>query len=221
MKKAVLLVCALAVWGGSAVAQESGMHSGSWGLGWEDGLTLRHRMGAWDLGVAAGPDDYLVKQEDRVWLSTDPESVQGRLELPLDEREEHGWVRLRAGRSLRERGRFGLAAFLGLSYEWIDHQERQLDLDALVGDYDTFELDRFTDYWILEAGLRPSWQLADWVDCEFSFGLRYVWENWDQSVTSTWAGVEQPDHTGTDGDGHRFQDFGWEGVSSLAFVFWL
>ena len=147
--------------------------------------------------------------------------MQGRLELPLDEREEHGWIRLRAGRLLGRQDRFAVTAFLGVVYEWVDHQERALALDELVGEYDTFELDRFTDFWTLEAGLRPSWRLAARLSCEFSFGLRYVWEDWDQKVTMTWAGVEDPDRNLTEGSGHRFQDFGWEGVASLGFILWL
>ena len=39
-----------------------------------------------------------------------PVPVQGRLEVPIDEREEHGWVRLRGGRVLRERDALSLTA---------------------------------------------------------------------------------------------------------------
>lgn len=206
---------------GLAAAGEPEPQPSRWGFGWSDGLTLRHRIAGFELGLAAGPDDYLVKEERWERIATDPANVQGQLELPLDEREEHGWVRLRAGRELRSRGALALTAFAGLSYEWIDHQERTLELEALVGDYDTFELDRFTDFWILEAGLRPSWKVTDWLTCEFSFGLRYVWEDWDQETKATWAGVEDADFTESDGTGNRFGDFGWEGVSSLGFLFWL
>ncbi len=191
-----------------------------WGLGWSDGLTLRFRPGPWELDLSAGPDDYLIKEERWNAIATHPEPVQGRLEVPVDEREEHGWVRMRAGRILRQRDSLSLTAFAGLTYEWVDHQERQLELDPLVGDYDTFELDRFTDFWILEAGLRPVWQVTNWLGLEFSFGLRYVWQQWDQSATWTWAGVEAPDSSAASGTGNRFQDFGWEGISSLGFIFW-
>ena len=192
----------------------------TWGLGWDDGITLRRWLGDWELGFAAGPDDYLAKEEYWAWESLDPEQVQGRLELPLDKREEHGWVRLRAGKLLLKEDRLAVTAFLGMTYEWIDHQERALTLDELVGDYDTFELDRFTDFWVLEAGLRPSWRMADRLSCEFSFGLRYVWEHWDQTITETWAGVDEADRNFTQGRGRKFQDFGWEGVASLGFILW-
>lgn len=222
MRTLIWALVALALAAGSAAAAEDPVAADPvWGFGWSDGLTLRYCPGAWQLGLAAGPNDYLIKEERRDSIATDPQPVQGQLELPLDEREEHGWVRLRAGRELRSRGPLSLTAFVGLSYEWIDHQERTLELDPLVGDYDTFELDRFTDYWILEGGLRPSWRVNDWFSCEFSFGLRYVWEDWDQDSTSTWAGVEEPDRSASDGSGNLFQAFGWEGVSSLGFVFWL
>lgn len=192
----------------------------TWGLGWDNGLTLRRWVGEWELGLAAGPDDYLVKEEYWAWELVDPDQVQGRLELPLDEREEHGWVRLKTGRRLLQDQRLEATAFVGLTYEWIDHQERALTLDELVGDYDTFELDRFTDFWVLEAGVRPSWQVSRHLTCEFSFGLRYVWENWDQKVTSTWAGIHEPDRNLTQGSGNRFQDFGWDGAGSLSFILW-
>jgi hypothetical protein len=192
----------------------------SWGLGWDDGLTLRHWLGDWEIGLAAGPDDYLVKEEYWAWDIVDPEQAQGRLELPLDERDEHGWVRLRTGRLLLQENRLQVVTFLGLTYEWIDHQERALNLDELVGGYDTFELDRFTDLWILEAGLRPSWRVSKHLSCEFSFGLRYVWENWDQTINNTWAGISGVDRNLTKGEGHSFQDFGWDGAASLSFILW-
>lgn len=220
MRNTLWVLCALLLATGSAVAGDRPDDRQVWGLGWSDGLTLRYCPGGWQLGLAAGPDDYLVKEEHWDRIATDPEPVQGLLELPVDEREEHGWVRFRAGHRLRSRGRLSLTAFAGLSYEWIDHQERSLELDPLVGDYDTFELDRYTDFWILEGGLRPSWRVTDWLTCEFSFGLRYVWEEWDQHTTATWAGMEESDRTSADGTGNRFQDFGWEGVSSLGFLFW-
>ena len=218
------LLCLLIFLPGIVHADPSSGRDGAdrtWGLGWDDGLTLRRWLGDWELGLAAGPDDYLMKEEYWAWDGIDPEQAQGRLELPLDEREEHGWIRWRTGRLLVRQDKFAVTAFLGLTYEWIDHQERVLALDELVGDYDTFELDRFTDYWILEAGLRPSWMLTDRLSCEFSFGLRYVWERWDQKITTTWAGIEDPDHSLTEGHGRLFQDFGWEGTTSLGFILWL
>lgn len=221
MGKILLVIAALLVLVAGAQAQQSAERERNWGLGWDDGLTVRRWLGSWELSLAAGPDDYLVKEEFWEWDSLDPEQVQGRLELPLDEREEHGWVRLRGGYGVIEQGPLQVTAFTGVTYEWIDHQERALELDSLVGDYDTFELDRFTDYWILEAGLRPSWRLHQRLTCEFSFGLRYVWADWDQTVERNWAGLETTDRSQTEGSGNSFQDFGWEGVASLGFLLWL
>ena len=67
------------------------------------------------------------------------------LEVPLDHREEHGWVRFQAGRLIAGKRDLSLVGYAGVVYEWVDHQERSLQLDQMIGEYDTFELDRFTD----------------------------------------------------------------------------
>lgn len=193
----------------------------AWALGWEDGLTLRHRTaGGWVFSVAAGPDDYLHKSETRARLLADPVEVQGLLEVPEDVREEHGWVRAQFGREIRHEGAFRITAFGNLTYEWLSHQERQLLLDDLVHDYDTFELDRFTDRWILAVGLRPSWRVVSWLSVETAFGLRFVHDEWEQSTVRTHAGVEGQDLSATDGRDQQFQDFGFDGAASVQFFLW-
>ena len=100
MTRAVLLGWAvIMVWAGLACpagAQEPVQRR--WGFGWDDGLTLRYWLGGkWELALSAGPDDYLVKDEVRSWNLTDPPQLQGQLEIPRDQRDEHGWVRFQAG----------------------------------------------------------------------------------------------------------------------------
>ena len=124
----------------------------AWGFGWDEGLTVRRVLvDVWELSVAAGPDDNLLKIEERAWDPYTPSVWDGVLEVPLDTREEHGWVRAQVGRRVAARGPLALTAFTGLTYNWIDGQERALVLDDLVGDYDSYERDRFTERWILAA----------------------------------------------------------------------
>ena len=63
MKKMALVVCALLALCSGAVAGEDIFRDLKWGLGWDDGLTVRRWLGDWELGLAARPDDYLVKEE--------------------------------------------------------------------------------------------------------------------------------------------------------------
>lgn len=192
-----------------------------WGIGWDDGLTVRYWLAEkWELALAAGPDDYLVKDEVRSWNLEDPPPLQGQLEVPRDTRDEHGWVRFQVGRLITRQRTLALVGYTGVVYEWIDHQDRRLELDSLAGDYDTFEITRFTHHWVLALGLRPSWQPTDFLTIEMSFGLNFAWESWDQTTTRTWAGIEGQSREITSGHGRSFQDFGWEGLSSLQFIFW-
>ena len=192
-----------------------------WGVGWDDGLTLRGWLGGrYELALAAGPDDYLFKDETRIWDSAYPSDLQGRLQVPQDQREEHGWVRVQAGRLVLHRRELSAVAFLGLTYEWIDHQELRLSLDDLEGTFDTYELDRFTHHWALSFGIRPAWQVMENLTIETAFGLRFTWDSWDQTVVSSFAGGEGSEREITSGHGRSFSDQGWEGLTSLQFVIW-
>lgn len=207
--------------GGSGSALAQAPVDRGWGFGWDDGLTLRRWLGGvWEIGLAAGPDDYLIKDEVRTYDPTWPQDLNGRLEVPRDLRDEHGWVRLQLGRLVAHRDDLTLVGFVGGTYEWIDHQERRLALDELMGDYDTFELDRFTSHWVLDFGLRPAWRATEFLTIETAFTLRFSWENWDQVVGESWAGFDDEVVTSTSGHGRSFSDAGWEGTSSLQFLFW-
>jgi hypothetical protein len=193
----------------------------SWGVGWDDGVTVRRIVAdVWEFSLAAGPDDYLSKSEVRDWSLATPELLRGLLEVPTDYRQEQGWVRLQAGRRVAHRESLALTGFVGLTYNWLDAQERALVLDDLVGDYDTWERDRFTERWILAVGLRPAWRPAGFLTVEFAFGLRFLWESWDETSERTFAGVEGADRSSASGHGRAFQDFGWEGASSLQVFLW-
>lgn len=211
------LVVALLLAGGPSVADAEL----AWGVGWDDGLTARCWLDdRWELALSAGPDDHLTKEEVRSWLLTQPPQQQGSLEVPLDTRQEQGWVRLQLGRRLATHRPLRLVGFVGFTYNWIDFQERVLQLDDLLGDYDSWERDRFTDRWLLSVGLRPAWRPTSYLSLEAAFGLEFVWEHWDEHIDRTYAGIAGGDHLVTDGHGRSFSDFGWEGLSSLQIIFW-
>jgi len=192
-----------------------------WGLGWEDGLTVRRWLGErWALGIAAGPDDYLVKVETQAWRAIDPVNVQGVLEVQVDNREEHGWVRGQVGYRFAQREDLSLVCYSGLVYNWIDYQGRALNLDTLSGEYDTWGLDRFTERWILSLGVRPAWRPVDFLTVEFAMGLNFIWESWDQTTEQVAADVPDSDRMVDHGHSRRFKDFGWDGTTSLQFFFW-
>jgi len=205
-----------------APAARAGGHSArGWGLGWEDGLTVRRWLGTrWELGLAAGPDDYLVKAETRTWYLAEPAVQQGVLQVPVDNREEHGWVRGQVGYLITQPGDLSLVGYSGLVYGWTDYQERALILDPLVGEYDSWEADRFAEQWVLTVGVRPAWRPADFMTVEFAMGLNFIWESWDQTSERTRAGVEGSDRTVDSGHSRSFADFGWVGAGSLQFFFW-
>jgi len=211
----LLLVKSTVTWGQNEIER-------NWGFGWDDGLTLRKWLGArWELSLAAGPDDFLNKSETRSWFLDTPAVQHGLLEIPEDIREEHGWVRFQLGRLVKKKDQFAVTAYGGVVYEWIVHQERSLMLHELNSNYDTFELDRHTQRWILTLGLRPSWQPTSFLTVETAFGLNFIMENWDQTTHQAYSGVEEIDFQELDGNGQQFEDFGFEGVASIQVFVWL
>lgn len=194
-----------------------------WALGWEEGMTLRYRTGSgWLFSVGGGPQDYLHKEELRANLLGDPSSLHDLLQVPVDTREEHGWVRIQAGKELLQPqpSGFMVTAFSSLTFEWFNHQERQLLLDELVHEYDTFELDRHTGRWIFALGLRPSYRVTDWFSVETAFGVGFIHDDWDETVKRTHAGVTGHDTEITDGRDQWAQDFGFDGAGAVQFFFW-
>jgi hypothetical protein len=61
---------------------------------------------------------------------------------------------------------------------------------------------------------------VDFLTIETAFGLNFSWDNWHQRSVATYAGFPEADVIELDGHGRSFADFGWEGFSSLQFMFW-
>ena len=220
--KSLLLVALLVLMSipGMSPAQEPVERT--WGFGWDHGLTARAWInGLWEVSLAAGPDDYLTKVESRSWLLADPAGQHGFLEVPEDVREEHGWVRVQAGRLIRQQGDFTVTGYGGVVYEWVVHQERSLLLHDLNNDYDTYEQDRHTRRWIMTLGFRPAWQATSFLTIEAAFGLNFIVENWEETIHRTYSGNPGFDYQELDGHSEIFEDFGLEGLASIQVFIWL
>jgi hypothetical protein len=216
-----LLLLQLASPPATAAAAEAIGADRTWGLGWDDGLTVRTWLGSWELALAAGPDDDLAQVESAAWRVDDPPEYQGLVEVPLDDRHESGWVRGQIGFRVLRHEQLALVVFTGLAYNWIDQQEKSWRIDPISGGYDGIERRRYTHRYAWDVALRPAWSPLRWLSIETSFGLRFTWENWDETRTETRAGVQGVDREVLYGEGSSFTDFGWEGLSSLAFIVWL
>jgi len=219
LKRLVIWAALVLLMAGSATAGEA-ERDRPWGVGWDEGLTVRRWLGNWELALSAGPDDSLAKVESRSWNQGDPPAQHGALGGPLDDRRESGWVRLQGGYRVASQRTLALVGFAGLAYNWVDEQERTLTLDTLTGNYDAWERDRFTNRWLLSVGLRPSWRPTPFLSLEASFGLQFLWEDWEEAEAFLRAGDTVPDITRRDGTGSSFQDLGWDSLSSVAVIVW-
>lgn len=190
-----------------------------WGFGWDDGLTVRRWLGDWELSLAAGPDDYLRKSEQRTWDTEAPDEIQGALEVPDDDRREEGWVRLQAGYRVATYKTLAAVVYTGLVYNWEDSQYSYTSVDY-EGLYHSYDADRFTHRWLLELGFRPSWRPVEFLSIETAFGLRFAWNTWSETETRSWDNGERVQTLEGNGDFSSFTDFGWDGMSSLKFIVW-
>ena len=210
----ILLLAAPALAGDDAPGRER-----VWGFGWDQGLTVRRWLGAWELSLAAGPNDYLDKSEQRVFDPDAPDDLQGALEVPADDRREEGWVRLQAGYRVARYQSLAAVAFTGLVYNWEDSQYSHIHLGQ-DGLYDAYDTGRFTHRWALELGMRPAWRPVPFLSIETAFGLRFSWQTWSETEHQVYDSGLTSVRTERNGDFSSFQDFGWDGLGSLQIVVW-
>jgi len=200
-----------------------------WGFGWDPGedynrgLTLRHRLGrTWEVGLAAGPNDYKNDLDRSNWDS-------GDLPVPVEthqvsgSRRESGWVRATAARRFWRDGPFAAAALAGLTYQWSNEQwvERYPTSTATSSDdYRNWREHSRSDLWRFALGLRPSWAPTARLTVEFEAGLAF--ETWTQTTREdAWYDFD-PQITRVDKDipGHSFFSCGGFEWSRLKFIFW-
>ena len=218
-----MLVLAL-MWSVSAAfAVETGPVERKWGLGWDNGLTARLWLGGvWELGVAAGPDDFLNDQVHRTYNTGRPPTwTEEEANTHTDDRTESGFVRFQAGRLLSRRGPLALVLFSGLQYQWTDLQSNsnRIDLTDPDNSYQrVLDFDNAT--WTLSLGIRPSFVVLDFLTIETAFGLEYRW------FKSDWVERQEYPETGQvwvdvrSDEGNSFDDSGWNGMASLQFFIW-
>jgi len=207
----------------AAFAVDTGPVDRKWGLGWDNGLTARLWLGGvWELGVAAGPDDFLMDQETHFYDSGQPPSWDELEERSVsDDRSESGFVRFQAGRLLSRRGPLALVLFSGLQYQWLDGQNNTnlINIDNPDNSYKSV-LDYDSSSWTLSLGIRPSFVILDFLTVETAFGLEYRW------FTNEWVERREYPETGqvrvgvTTDEGNTFTDSVWEGMASLQFFIW-
>lgn len=220
------LLLALALPGAPAAAGEPAPR---WGFGWDpgdlgnSGLTLRHRLGRdWEIGLAAGPDDF---KEDREVLRWDSDVATGLYAADeLDNyRRESGWVRATGARRFWRDGPFAAAALVGLTFNWSNGQE----VDRYPTATQTSEADarnwrRNTRYdlWRFTLGLRPSWAPTPRLTVEFEAGLAF--ESWTRKACEDAWYDYAPRITRYEQDspGHAFFSYGGFEWYHLKFIFW-
>jgi len=194
----------------------------TWALGWADGLTLRHQLThAWDLNLAAGPND---SWEERTRIARDDDDPQEAWigSTPTDDKREQGWVRLTAGRRLSGDGPVLLSGILGLRYLWSREQDYHETVYDPGVDQNLTLIKTNRDDWNLDLGLRLGAALNERFWLETRFGLVYAWRSTDERETRRRLqdGDYSEDIEETHTDLKTFRDYGWYGLGSLDLVFW-
>lgn len=204
-------------------AVETGPVERRWGLGWDNGLTARLWLGGvWELGVAAGPQDYLQDSEGYAYdTGYPPEWDESESETLTADRTESGFVRVQAGRLVSRRGPLALVCFTGVQYQWSDGRseyQRDFPLDPDENYIHTSDYDAST--WTWGLGLRPSFVVLDFLTIETAFGLEYRWFTSEYVSRREYTETGQLSVESSIDDGNRFDDSGWTGMGSLQFMVW-
>lgn len=221
------LIVACAALSASVAVASAGVETGpvdrEWGLGWDEGLTARLWLGGvWELGVAAGPDDFLQDIEvSEYGTGYPPEWDEFSYDRAEEHRAESGFVRGQVGRLLARRGPLAVVCYTGLQYRWSDGRnayDRSYPDDPDQNNAATIDED--SSHWTLTLGLRPSFVVLDFLTIETAFGLEYRW--FDYETVGRWENPETGElrtETSTR-SGNSFADNGWNGMASLQIMVW-
>lgn len=209
MRSGLTAVCALLVLAtaGAAAAQDD-PSARTWAFGWDDGLTLRHRLGAWQVGVSAGPDDRLRDSYGHSFDPDLPDSLQGSLSQEETVRDESGFVRLSVARDVAVHRTLGLAALASAGYAW-GNQSRD-SRDYVRRDAGWRE-NRWLDEWDrynVSLGARLAWRPVPFLTLETEFGLNYQWRDFETEYWQRGPGDTAWSRTITTGRDQSFTDFG-------------
>lgn len=226
----ILLVCAAAaavVLPVAAVAADGeAPRARKWGLGWDQGLTLRRWVADWELGVTAGPDDWLDERTTRVWDTAESDSLQGRDDGGTDYRRESGFVRLGVGRVVAREAPLDFLAQVGLRYLWSNERRDRTYYNYNVTAVNIVREDTFRDTWTLDAGFRVAWRPTPFLGIETAFYLYYSWSEYERLERDLHRDLEPPLESDRvellqirDSE-RRFHHDGWNGLGDLVFVVW-
>lgn len=209
MKSGLTAICALLVLAiAGAVAAQDQPATRTWAFGWDDGLTLRHRLGPWQVGLSAGPNDHL---SDSYRQSFDPDladSLQGTLTQEGTDRDESGFVRLSVTRDVAAHRSLGLAALASAGYAWSNQSRDDRNYDLWDADWrEGRRLDEW-DRYDVHLGARLSWQPVPFLTLETEFGLAYQWRDFETEQWQRWPGDAVWSRTITTGRDQSFTDFG-------------
>ncbi len=191
-----------------------------WSVGWENGITLRRAVGAWDFSVSAGPADWLSDEDTYDWNTDLPDSLQGFRRGTDNHRTESGFVRIGAARELAGWHEFSLHGTLDGMYDWSNAQDKYEDFRQVNGDYDRRVTDNDRREWSLALGLRFAWRPVPFLGIQTRLGLRIRSETSTYTTTDFDSGTLDVTRTSRPGRDIRFEDFGNYGTSSLEFFVW-
>ncbi len=196
-----------------------------WGIGWDGrqgAPMLRWRPApAWDLTLAAGPDDWKSDGDEYRFDSSYTPQQQGNQEHTGGKRES-GWVGISGGRRVWSDGRFAMASVLGVSVRWENSEDTfRSPVFSTIADVQNRRSSAHGETWALEALLRPSFALSSRASVEFDCGLQVAWTS-SRQTRSTWYDVS-PDYNRAETSSHSttFRTIGRFEWAALKFVFWL
>lgn len=208
---------------GPTSAVETGPVDRKWGLGWDSGLTGRLWLGGvWELALSGGPNDELSNDLRHSIDSGYPPFWEERESYTTeDDKQESGFVRIQAGRLLARRGPMAAVGYLGLKYKW--SHSRYIDKVNDVDDPENSHIhgrDYDDSSWILTLGLRPSFEVWNFLTIETAFGLWYRWYDYERVEWREYTQTGQVSQDVSTENEERFSSSGWSGMYSLQFIVW-
>lgn len=209
MRTGLTAACALLVLaaaGGAAAADDAATRT--WAFGWDDGLTLRHRLGSWQVGISAGPDDRLSDAYRQSFDPDLPDSLQGALTQDGTDRDESGFVRLSVARDLAAHRTLGLAALAAASYAWSNESRDDRNYDPWEADWRETRWLNEWDRFDVRLGARLAWRPVPFLTLETEFGLAYQWRDYETEQWQRWPGDPAWTRNVTTGRDQSFTDFG-------------
>lgn len=225
---AVVLLLAAGAAGAAVPSEEQAPPLRRLGFGWDpaetgSGLTVRYRISPrWDLGLAAGPNDYLRDSGRQSWDDDDQAIDDGQPE-DQDDRREQGWVRLAAGRNFWREGRLAVSGVGAVTYRWSAEEYRTRyyrSYSGAIWDFNNHRNSYDYDTWSMALGIRPSFQVTSRAQVEFEAGLEFErvtveYESLDWWDTS--SGTELMQETRHE---RTFRSYGGFEFYRLKFIFW-